>query len=223
MMDSGYEDLKAQKKRLDERGHRNVTGGNWEQIGQLQFDALKAHGLQPHHNLIDVGCGTLRGGVHFIPYLEPGRYYGLDANEDFVRIAYDAELNADLRARCPLDNFRFNMVFDFDFNDVTFDFACGISLFTHLSTNKILLCLENLRPLMRTGAAFCATFFLSGGAPKADAVTQVGRLKTYSYQNPFHYDVPDIEAMARGTGWHLSDIKDINHPRRQQLAVLIAD
>src|SRR3990167_1367555 len=64
--------------------HRNAVGGWWEIIGRLQFDFLVAQGLQPQHHLLDVGCGSLRGGLHFIRYLAPGHYVGLDRDAELL-------------------------------------------------------------------------------------------------------------------------------------------
>jgi hypothetical protein len=58
--------------------HRKAVGGLWDEIGRLQFDYFVSQGLVPHHRLLDLGCGSLRGGVHFIAYLDPDRYSGVD-------------------------------------------------------------------------------------------------------------------------------------------------
>ncbi len=46
-----------------------AVGGMWDKVGVLQFDFLMKQGLQSHYALLDVGCGSLRGGIHFIKYL----------------------------------------------------------------------------------------------------------------------------------------------------------
>ena len=65
-------------------GHREFVGGMWEEIGSLQFDFLKKSGLTPLHRLVDIGCGCLRGGVYFVPYLEKSHYYGIDINASLI-------------------------------------------------------------------------------------------------------------------------------------------
>jgi hypothetical protein len=65
-------------------GHRDYIGGMWEEIGRLQFNFLRQQGLTPSHCLLDIGCGALRGGVHFITYLEPGHYLGLDKEKTLI-------------------------------------------------------------------------------------------------------------------------------------------
>ena len=51
-------------------GHRRYVGGLWDEMGRMQFEFLTSRGLQSYHTLIDVACGSLRAGVHLIPYLE---------------------------------------------------------------------------------------------------------------------------------------------------------
>lgn len=52
--------------------NRGSVGGLWEEMGQRQLEFLVEQGLGPCDDLLDVGCGSLRGGVHFIRYLEQG-------------------------------------------------------------------------------------------------------------------------------------------------------
>jgi len=65
--------------------HRKFVGSFWKEIGNLQFEFLCAQGLRKKDKLLDIGCGALRGGIHFIKYLEEGNYTGIDANESLIR------------------------------------------------------------------------------------------------------------------------------------------
>jgi len=47
-------------------------------VSGLQFVVLYLLGLREHHCLLDIGCGSLRGGKLFIPYLLPNRYFGIE-------------------------------------------------------------------------------------------------------------------------------------------------
>lgn len=73
-------------------GHRDYVGGLWEEIGQLQCAFLVAQGLKSFHCLLDIGCGALRGGVHFIRYLDPGNYLGLEKEKTLIELGVDKEL-----------------------------------------------------------------------------------------------------------------------------------
>ena len=56
----------------------------WEMKRNFQISFLKRMGLQPHHWLLDLGCGTLRGGIPLIEYLEIGHYYGLEVRAEVL-------------------------------------------------------------------------------------------------------------------------------------------
>src|SRR3954453_8856690 len=58
------------------RGTVRGTDAFWDELGKLQLDYLVGQGLKPEHYVLDVGCGPLRAGVHFIGYLEPGQQRG---------------------------------------------------------------------------------------------------------------------------------------------------
>jgi len=49
------------------------------------LDILKTYDLQPHHVVVDYGCGSFRLGKALIDYLEPRRYWGLDLVDDFLQ------------------------------------------------------------------------------------------------------------------------------------------
>ena len=76
--------------------HRDLAGGMWEEIGKLQFDFMMQQGLKPHHVLLDIGCGPLRGGVYFIKYLDKGNYLGIDKNKSLVNGGIEKELGQQL-------------------------------------------------------------------------------------------------------------------------------
>lgn len=70
---------------------RHALVGNpslWKMKRRFQFDFLVNQGLSPDDCLLDIGCGTLRGGVPLIRYLEPGNYVGIDVREDVIAEAH---------------------------------------------------------------------------------------------------------------------------------------
>jgi cyclopropane fatty-acyl-phospholipid synthase-like methyltransferase len=60
----------------------------WEAKRKFQFDFLLNAGLLPGHNLLDLGCGTLRGGIPLIGYLEEGNYTGVDVRPEVMEEAH---------------------------------------------------------------------------------------------------------------------------------------
>ena len=91
-MDSIYDDPRAITKAASQGRHRSIVGGGWDAIGALQLSFLRAHGLKPEHTLLDVGCGSLRAGVHLVPYLNAGNYFGIDLNQSLLDAGFDKEI-----------------------------------------------------------------------------------------------------------------------------------
>lgn len=84
LFENEYFDEELMRQIVSEGRHRQLVGELWDEMGELQFEALRAHGLRPEHRLLDLGCGCLRGGVHFVKYLAPGHYYGLDVSRSLL-------------------------------------------------------------------------------------------------------------------------------------------
>ena len=57
----------------------------YDLISGNQFNLLLTLGLRDTHYLLDIGCGSLAGGRLFIPFLLPGRYYGIEPNQWLIQ------------------------------------------------------------------------------------------------------------------------------------------
>jgi len=67
----------------DSNNYRAYVGPveKYDLVAANQFNLLTMLGLRENHFLLDVGCGSLRGGRLFIPYLLPHHYFGIEPNE----------------------------------------------------------------------------------------------------------------------------------------------
>ena len=109
----------------------------WDEIGKLQFDFLVERGLRPDHYLLDIGCGSLRGGVHFIRYLSEGHYFGVEKEESLLEAGRSVELKRyALEEKEP----QLFAVDDFDLSalpsQVEFDFMLAQSVFTQMEEGR---------------------------------------------------------------------------------------
>lgn len=75
--------------------------GFWEQLQAYQFGFLRSHGLEPHHSVLDIGCGPLQGGLKSIEYLDPGCYVGMDVNTEPLTEGYKQIIESDLAHKNP--------------------------------------------------------------------------------------------------------------------------
>ena len=104
-------------------------------MGATQFRLLTALGLRAKHKLLDFGCGSLRSGKLFIPYLNSGNYFGQDPNQWLIDDGIASELGEEI-IRIKRPNFSNNDQFEVGF-DQKFDFIVAQSVFSH--TNLELL------------------------------------------------------------------------------------
>ena len=68
----------------------------YDQVGAMQFNLLTAFGLRDFHKLLDIGCGSLRSGKLFIPYLRKGNYFGIEPNEWLIEDGIKYELGQEI-------------------------------------------------------------------------------------------------------------------------------
>lgn len=197
--------------------HRRKVGSLWDKVGRLQFDYLVGQGLKPDSHLLDVGCGALRGGVHFVAYLQPGHYFGIDLNASLIRAGLEHELpRAGLKGRLPEDHVRVTDTFECDFGQ-SFDFVLAQSLFTHLSLNHIRLCLYQVAKATEPGARFFATFFEAPEDAAYDQPVRQGKVTTHAYRDSYHYRVSELEWAAGVGPWECLCHGDWEHPRQQKM------
>lgn len=199
--------------------HRDMVGKTWDALGRLQFEFLVSRGLRPDHALLDIGCGPLRGGVHFIGYLEPGRYFGVDVNESLLAAGYDVELaTAGLQHKLPRDNLLVDGEFQFSRFGRRFDLALAQSLFTHLPLNHIRRCLHELARVMDPGAELYATFYECERLDDLFAEqTHAGGKRSHPDKPFYHYLFRDLEYAADGLPWSVANLGDWNHPYGQRM------
>jgi SAM-dependent methyltransferase len=122
----------AGKLRSGDPDYRAYVGGagRYDVLAAAQFSVLVDAGLRDHDSVLDVGCGSLRLGRLLIPWLQPGRYYGLEPNEWLVEAGFEKELGSAIR---DIKHPRFRYVDDFTVGEFgsAFDYAMAYSVFTH--------------------------------------------------------------------------------------------
>ena len=170
--DSGTRQLSAEQAVALDPGadHYRAYIGHADQydfMGATQFRLLTALGLREHHNLLDFGCGSLRAGRLFIPYLLPGRYFGLDPNKWLIDEAIDKELGRDI-INLKRPTFRHEDDFRISQFKTSFDFIIAQSIFSHTGSDLIVQTVSEFRACLNPGGLALATFLLPhqmGGAP----------------------------------------------------------
>jgi SAM-dependent methyltransferase len=204
---------------FDPDWHRRAIGyvEEWDVHGPRQLEFLREQGLQPEHYLLDVGCGPLRGGVHFISYLDTAHYYGVDKNAKVLETAREVELE-----RYGIAHKQPTLVamenFDFPGLRRTFDYAWAQSVFTHLPLNDIIRCVMNVEKVLNPGGRFLATFYENpDGKRNLDPIRQSPQVESHFDEDSFHYDYATFEWIAEGTSLDVAYHGDWGNPRNQKV------
>lgn len=136
-------------------GHKS----RWGLLEAYQLEALQALGLKPEHQLLDVGCGPLRGGVPFIQYLDPGHYTGIDPSVEACSAAGERILDLELDAREPIIDL--GTISDYpetvDLSRGPFDFILLFAVLQHLEDDEVKATFRNARPILADGGQLVAS------------------------------------------------------------------
>jgi SAM-dependent methyltransferase len=191
-------------------GHRVFVGGNgdlWQRIGQLQFDFLHSRGLQPDHTVLDFACGSLRAGLHLVPYLEAGNYLGFDKSFDLIALGIAEELGVPtfLEKR---PQFVVNSRFDLSELPKRPDFAIAQSIFTHLTPADTRRAFSAISAISAPHTQLFATFFLREPDSPPNPPDSHSRLC-------FYYGTEEMRAFGTSSGWRMEYIGNWGHPRNQ--------
>lgn len=161
-----------------------VGDGDFLAVGREYFGYFTGlGGLQPTHNVLDVGCGVGRMAIPLTEYLTPAsRYVGFDIEAEAV-----AWCQRRITARFP--NFQFVWVKAANPNYVAqgrtadlpafpaasaaFDFAIVTSVFTHLLPAEVTHYLAELARTLKPAGRALLTFFLL--TAEAEALIAAGR------------------------------------------------
>lgn len=193
-------DLKAQ---IDPK---MAIGGIWDEMGKHQFEFLCSQGLERAHCLLDIGCGSLRGGQHFIEYLEAENYCGFDLSEQVIKAGRQLIEKKGLTSKKPDLRVNVQKTLNFDFvSDRKFDYILAQSVFSHLLPEHIEECFTNIRKVMREGSRFYFTFHPG----------KKGRRRS---KTDIEYPATFFEGLAEKHGFEICDLSALyRHPRGQRM------
>ena len=207
-----YQERMDRQIKLGPRDSRWRPGTTrWERIGEMQFRFLVQHGLRPEHTLLDIGCGTLRGGIRFIRYLHAGNYTGIDISPEAIKVAKQLvkeEGLDELRPRLlltPDSQFK-------EFAGETSDFLFAYSVFCHLPPEEMEEIFQHIGKIMGEGSVFFFTF-KPADRLKRDKCKEM----RFNFRYPFSY----LQELA---GKHGLDIELLeppsahNYPEKKRMA-----
>jgi len=177
---------------------------DYDLIAAMTFNLLTTLGLRQHHSLLDVGCGSLRIGRLLIPYLNRGRYFGVEPNKWLVEEGIKREIGETLvQIKRPT-------FFFIDSPDVvtqvgiSFDFAVAQSIFSHCGRDLIRDWLSAISRSLAGDGALVATFL-----PDEEDSARTG----WIYPECVSYRPATLQGAAADVNLQF-EILDWKHPRQ---------
>src|SRR6266496_2739915 len=186
--------------------HRAYVGPpeDYDLIVAMTFNLLTTLGLRQHHSLLDIGCGSLRIGRLLIPYLNRGKYFGVEPNNWLVEAGIEHELGKDVvEIKRPTFFFSASPETVVQAN-VSFDFALAQSIFSHCGLDLIRGWLSAVSRALTQSGALVATFL-----PDQKDSKQRG----WVYPECVNYQPETLERAAAEVNLRF-EILDWKHPRQ---------
>jgi ABC-type polysaccharide/polyol phosphate transport system ATPase subunit/SAM-dependent methyltransferase len=199
--------------------HRAVHGGRWAEAGRWQYEFLRSQGLRPDHFVLDVGCGSLAGALHLLPFMEQSHYWGIERERALFEAGVQVEL-ARANVRPERGHFVINERFDLSEVPYRFDFAIANSLFARLSLNEIARVVVNVTRHLKPDGRFYATWFDNPDPLCLEAIARPGGLVTYPDAEPYHYAFAQLAAICQAAGVAAERLDDRSHPRGEAVMVM---
>jgi SAM-dependent methyltransferase len=175
---------------------------DYDLIAAMTFNLLTTLGLRQYHSVLDVGCGSLRIGRLLIPYLNRGKYFGVEPNEWLVDEGIRQELGETL-VQIKNPTFFFSDSPD-TIAKISFDFALAQSIFSHCGLDLIKAWLSAISHSLAKDGALVATFLI-GEEDSAE--------KGWIYPECVNYQPATLECAANDVNLRF-EILDWKHPRQ---------
>jgi SAM-dependent methyltransferase len=117
------------------------------ELQRYQLAVLTAFGLEPHHRVLDIGCGPLTAGLGLIARLDRGGYVGVDLRQEPLAEAYRLVAEHGLADKNPTLVSSRSFGRD-ELGGRTFDFIWVSQLSYHLDDGEIAALFAQIRARM---------------------------------------------------------------------------
>lgn len=182
---------------------------DYDLIAATVFNLLTTHGLRQHHKLLDVGCGSLRLGRLFIPYLNRGKYVGVEPNKWLVTEGIRNEVGKDL-VRIKKPTFSYNDSLKEFKQPLDLNYVAAQSIFSHTGLDLLTQWLKQINYHLNDDGIVFATFIINEDEDFSGS--------GWVYPECVSFKCDTLKETANNTGFELEFIEWF-HPR-QKWAVL---
>jgi len=183
--------------------YRKLVGHGWGTYAAHQFNVLTSLGLKKDHELLDIGCGGLRGGRLFIAFLEKGNYCGIEPSDWAIQEAIDNEFGEEyIKIRMP----SFSNTPDADLSTFNrkFDFILAHSVIVHAPKSWVDKCFQEVKKVLKPDGKFVANIILGEDSGEDG----------WDYPEARYHSMETVVDLAHKAGLSLN-ITEIDHPAEE--------
>lgn len=197
----------------DENNYKAYVGppARYDYFAGLVFKILFDAGLRSHHNLFDIGAGSLRVGKLLIPYLDKGKYFAVEPNEKILKAGIDEQLGDQIIEL--KEAVIYNRLPDFEIA-WKFDFILAHSVFTHAGRDVTDYWLDKIKKYLRKKGTAIVTFY----PVRQDHPHYIGIRNGWFYPDCVGYAFEDFKKYEQK--YKLSfHIQDWEHPSQKWIII----
>lgn len=177
---------------------------DYDLVAAMSLGLLATLGMRQQHQVLDIGCGSLRVGRLLIPYLNRGGYTGLEPNEWLVQDGIANEIGDD-QVRIKQPSFVYaESAAGLIAEGRRYDFMLAQSIFSHTGPDLLERWLAEAAELLTPCGALVATFF------PGDADTD---RRGWIYPDCVSFKPATVDALASRHGLEFVPL-DWRHPRQ---------
>jgi hypothetical protein len=144
---------------MGQRHHRAWVGppDQYDRLGALQFLALLMLGMRENDTLLDIGCGSLRGGRFSLVYLNAGNYFGIEPESWCLTEGIMGEVGYDL-IKLKKPSFSSNGDFEARHFGREFDYVMAAGIFMHACVDQIKSCFQSVAHVLAKDGVFVGAY-----------------------------------------------------------------
>ncbi len=177
-----------------------IGPGDFKEIGEQLIENFKElGGLQPHHRLLDIGCGIGRIAIPLTKHLnEKGSYEGFDVVKmgiDWCTSKITPKYPNFKFKHIPLRNDLYNLEAEqeagsikFPYSDGEFDYIVLTSVFTHMQQKEVENYLKEISRVLKPKGTCFATFFVIDEKSEQHLQTTNEPFFTHKYDTYYLHD-----------------------------------
>jgi hypothetical protein len=187
----------------------------YDLMGATQFTLLTLLGLRGQHSLLDFGCGSIRAGRLFIPYLDESNYYCIEANQQLLEEGFGTQLGFEVQ-NIKKTNIFVDTGFDVAITGKQdFQFILAQSIFSHTGSDAAIRLLRSFHDTLHhtTGLALVTFIHVNEINPSTHYTTNV-----WVYPGVVEFTPDEVLSLIARSGLHGAELTWY-HPRQTWYAL----